>query len=89
MRVQRVNNRFVVECQHCLGTTACQHAIPFYHLTNPGYTDQIYERWLMCQRCGEGYRTVEHRENSDPPFDTSTLHHPICAVCEGRGFIIA
>jgi hypothetical protein len=42
----------------------------------------------MCQRCGEGYHIIERRTDSDPPFDTSNLHHPVCVVCEARGFII-
>jgi hypothetical protein len=88
MQVKRVNDRFVVECQHCLGTTQCQYAVHFN--TNPhGYTIDE-EHWLACPRCGEGYHTAHHRDNyDDPPFDPSVLHRPVCSVCEGRGFIIA
>lgn len=88
MRVKRLNNRLVVECQHCLGTTRCHSAIPFYNLLNPGYHNKEVDHWLMCQRCGEGYHIIERRTDSDPPFDTSNLHHPVCVVCEARGFII-
>jgi hypothetical protein len=41
----------------------------------------------MCPRCGEGYHAIEDR-GTDPPFDISCLHRPVCAVCDGRGFII-
>ena len=92
MHVQRLNNRFVVECQHCLGTTACQHAIHFN--SNYDRFDEIVEHWLMCQRCGEGYHTIQkippYNYDVNPPyFDTSALHRPVCAVCEGRGFFIS
>ena len=54
MHVKRLNNRFVVECQHCLGTTECQHAVRFN--TNP--EEYRVEHWFMCPRCGEGYHTT-------------------------------
>jgi hypothetical protein len=53
MQVQTVHDRVVVECQHCLGTTECQHAIHFD--TGRGITYANVEHWLMCPRCGVGY----------------------------------
>lgn len=85
MRMQRINGRIVIECQHCRGTTECQHAL---HFKGEFPTYRGIEHWLACQRCGEGYRTLEEPEKS-APLDASALHRPICAVCEGRGFIVA
>ena len=85
MRVKRVQNRIVVECQHCLGTTVCQQAVHFDNVRGISYGH--VKHWLTCPRCGEGYHTIEDR-GTDPPCDASFLHRPVCAVCEGRGFIV-
>lgn len=85
MNVKRIENRIAVECQHCLGTTECQHAVHFDNGADVSHG--TVEHWLMCQKCGEGYHATEKRDFDSPPFD-APLHHPSSVVCNGRGFII-
>jgi hypothetical protein len=89
LNVKRVNNRIVVECKHCGGTTRCEHAVPFERwLTEEGYVERDVEYWLRCARCGDGFTTKVRRKDTDAPFDAGQLQKPICAVCDGRGFIV-
>jgi hypothetical protein len=86
-------NRTPVECRHCGGSTQCQKAVAFHRQTNDTRTnifgpyEETIEHWLRCQKCGDGFVTEERRKDSDIPFDTSQLHPPMCAVCNGQGFI--
>ena len=86
MRVKRIHNRIVVECQHCLGTTQCQYTV---HFNSKRDTYEI-EHWLACPGCGEGCHVTEHLKRFNDPsvLDPSVLHRPLCSVCDGRGFII-
>jgi len=85
----------VVECQHCAGTTLCQYAVHFCDSLGIDKGEsfftpdrEVFEHWLRCQRCGDGYHRTERRKSFDQSFDVTTLVRPICAVCDGRGFIV-
>jgi hypothetical protein len=86
MQIEKIGDRIVVECQHCLGTTQCQHAVHF-HQKSDSYR---FDHWLCCPRCGEGYHMSEEISSFDDPpaLDPSLLHRPVCSVCDGRGFIV-
>jgi hypothetical protein len=88
LNVKRINNRIVVECKHCGGTTRCQHAVLFEQKVNEHGSYDYIEYWLRCAKCGDGFTKTIMREPTDPPFDADQLETPICAVCDGRGFVV-
>jgi hypothetical protein len=88
LNVKRINNRIVVECKHCEGTTRCQHAVSFERKVFEHGSWEDIEYWLRCAKCGDGFSKTIRREQTDPPSDVPQLETPICAVCDGRGFVV-
>src|ERR1051326_7746387 len=69
----------VVECQHCAGTTLCQYAVHFCDSLGIDKGEsfftpdrEVFEHWLRCQRCGDGYHRTERRKSFDQSFDVTT-----------------
>jgi transcription elongation factor Elf1 len=70
MDIVTVNNRQVIVCPHCNGSSMCSQAVE--STSKGGYT-------LSCARCGNG---PVHIHN----ISTERRTPPVCKVCEGRGY---
>lgn len=70
MDVIIVEGREVIKCEHCKGTTMCQHAQWDYTGDKARY---------RCSFCGDG---IEVKTG----FISAKGHPPVCQVCGGRGY---
>jgi hypothetical protein len=73
MDVIIVDGRQVIKCEHCKGTTLCQHA---------DWDDAIKQNKLRCSLCGDGILAVKGWGWS------KRVTPPVCRVCGGRGYNI-
>ena len=76
MSVIVVDNKQVIQCQHCQGSTICKHAIWTF-------SDDGKSAFFRCSMCGDG--VVRKAGFFGSRFEAA---YPVCRVCMGKGYTV-
>lgn len=71
-----IDNKQVIQCEHCKGTTLCRHA-------TWTFSDDNRQAFFRCSMCGDG--VVRRSGFFGTKFEAAW---PTCRVCGGKGYTV-